>query len=83
MEISTNAITSFILGKVAKLTKTDRETLHGDTLLADVGVDSLFAVLICGFIEDEYDLEVEPILMFEYKTANQVAQALLNMIEEK
>jgi len=76
-------IASFILEKAADLTKTDLSTINGDSLLANVGIDSLYAVLMCGFIEDEYELEVEPILMFEYKTANQVAQAVFEMIEEK
>lgn len=77
-----NEITSFIIERVNELTKY-RFEVEGDTILASIGIDSLFAVLICGFIEDEYQIEVEPILMFEYKTANEVANAVLAMIEEQ
>jgi acyl carrier protein len=72
-------IVNFILDNVAKLCKQPRDILSEDTLLATVGVDSLNAVLLCGKIEDEFELEIEPIVMFQYKTAKDVANALINM----
>ncbi|MDP5030469.1 acyl carrier protein, partial [Paraglaciecola sp.] len=59
-------IIDFILDNVAQLCKKPREELFADTLLAAVGVDSLYAVLLCGKIEDEFELEIEPIVMFQY-----------------
>lgn len=72
-------IVNFILENVAILTKSDRSLLTADTHLGSVGVDSLNAVLLCGKLEDEYDLEIEPITMFQYKTANEVAGAISKM----
>lgn len=72
-------VVNFILDNVAMLCKQPREVLSDDTLLATVGVDSLNAVLLCGKIEDEFELEIEPIVMFQYKTAKDVANALINM----
>ncbi len=77
---SLDSIVEFILDKVAMQTKTPRENLAADTHLATVGVDSLTAVLLCGYMEDEYQLEIEPMMMFEYKTANEVAHAVLDMV---
>ena len=81
--LSRDQICEFIISKVHHLTKGKYTEITPHTHLATVGVDSLFAVLICGFIEDEYAIEVEPVLMFEYKTAAQVADAVLVMIGEQ
>ena len=80
MSNNSQDIVSFILENVATLTKTDRSLLTADTHLGAVGVDSLNAVLLCGKLEDEYQLEIEPITMFQYKTANEVANAILKMM---
>jgi acyl carrier protein len=74
-----DCIIHFILDNVAELCKQPRETLAADTLLATVGVDSLNAVLLCGRLEDEFELEIEPLVMFEYKTAKEVADAIVKM----
>jgi acyl carrier protein len=81
--VNKTTVVSFIIDKVNELTKYKYDDVRGDTHLASVGIDSLFAVLICGFIEDKYGIEVEPVLMFEYKNANEVADAVLRMIEEQ
>jgi acyl carrier protein len=77
------SITDFILDKVAIHTKTPREELQADTRLVGVGVDSLVAVLLCGYLEDEYQLEIEPMMMFEYKTADAVAPVILDMVTSR
>ncbi|MDP5191499.1 acyl carrier protein [Rheinheimera baltica] len=81
--ITKDTIVKFVLEKVALRTKKAISDLHGDTQLADVGVDSLNAVLICGYLEDEYELEIEPMMMFQHKTANQVAAAIYAMLQER
>jgi acyl carrier protein len=80
LHVTHEQVVDFVLGKVAYRTKTSVDQLTGDTLLADVGIDSLNAVLICGYLEDEYELEIEPMIMFQYKTANQVANAICEML---
>lgn len=77
--ITKEEVVAFVLGKVSLRTNTPVTQLTGDTLLASVGVDSLNAVLICGYLEDQYEIEIEPAIMFQYKTANQVAEALLKI----
>ncbi|WP_169458321.1 acyl carrier protein [Marinomonas sp. UCMA 3892] len=78
--VTLNDIVDFILNKVSLHTKVPRDTLNADTLLANVGVDSLIAVLICGYLEDEYNLEIEPFIMFEYKTADEVANVIFKRV---
>ncbi|HEX8062151.1 MAG TPA: acyl carrier protein [Allosphingosinicella sp.] len=52
------------------------EGLHSidpDTDLMELGVRSIDAVLVSGEIEDHYGVEVDPVLLFEYRTVNRVA----------
>ena len=81
--IQQKEIVTYIIQKVNELTKFQHDNISPDTNLASVGVDSLMAVLMCGHIEDEYDIEVEPILMFQYKTPNEVSKAVVNMLKEQ
>lgn len=80
--ITEESISQFILEKVAFRTKRPIEDLTSETQLADVGVDSLNAVLICGYLEDKYELEIEPMMMFQHKTAKQVAGAIYSLLEK-
>lgn len=82
-DISHQSVVDFVLNKVSQRTHTPLEQLTGETPLADVGVDSLNAVLICGYLEEKYELEIEPMIMFQYKTADQVAQAIIQMMAEQ
>lgn len=72
-------IVEFILERVSYHTKTELSNLNGFSKFEEVGVTSLYAVLICGELEDEYGLELEPILLFDCKTANDVAEFLLTI----
>lgn len=49
-------------------------SIDPDTDLMELGVRSIDAVLISGEIEDHYGVEVDPVLLFEYRTVNRVAQ---------
>ncbi|AXH16216.1 acyl carrier protein [Malaciobacter mytili] len=83
MNIKKEEVINFIINKVKKLTKNEESEILAHTSLSSVGVDSLSAVLICGYIEDEYNIEVEPIIMFECKNANEVANEVIRLIEEQ
>ena len=82
-KVAHQEIVEFVLAKVAMRTKRPLDSLTSDTDLASVGMDSLNAVLVCGYLEHEYELELEPMVMFQYKTAEQVAHAVLNLLMEK
>ena len=48
-----------------------------DRDLIELGLKSVDAVLISGEIEDAFGLEVEPVLLFEARTVNRVADSVL------
>lgn len=81
--IKKDDVVKFIMEKVCELTKQSKDAITEETDLASIGMDSLRAVMMCGYIEEAYSIEVEPILMFEHKTANDAADAVLAIMEEQ
>jgi acyl carrier protein len=47
-----------------------------DRSLAGYGFDSVFALSLCGEIEDEYGLEVDPTLAWDFPTVRGIADRL-------
>lgn len=41
-------------------------------MLAEYGMDSVYALSLCGDIEAEYDLEIDPTLAWEYPTIDAI-----------
>lgn len=48
-------------------------SIDPDADLMELGVRSIDAVLVSGEIEDHFGIEVDPVLLFEYRTVNRVA----------
>jgi acyl carrier protein len=46
--------------------------------LAEFGVDSLAALRLCGDIEDEWAVEADPTLVYDYPTINDIVGYLLD-----
>lgn len=49
------------------------DSIDPDADLMELGVKSIDAVLVSGEIEDHYGVEVDPVLLFEYRTVSRVA----------
>lgn len=76
-------VTAFLRDHVSKRTKVPPEQLLGSTVLVDFGLESIDAVLISGYIEDEFQIEVEPSLMFEFQTLDEVAAAVVALFDKR
>ena len=74
-------VTAFLRTHVSKRTKVPPEQILGSTVLVDFGLESIDAVLISGHIEDEFQIEVEPSLMFEFQTLDEVAAAVVALFD--
>ena len=74
-------VTAFLRDHVSKRTKVSPEQILGSTVLVDFGLESIDAVLISGHIEDEFQIEVEPSLMFEFQTLDEVAAAVVALFD--
>lgn len=78
--IDLQIILEFLIKKTSELTGHSINEINGDTFLLDLGIDSFKAIMLCGYIEDEYQLEIEPLVMFDCKTPKEVASKVYSMI---
>ncbi|WP_327320533.1 acyl carrier protein [Streptomyces sp. NBC_01235] len=53
------------------------------TALAGLGLDSVYAVALCGEIEDTWLLTVEPTLIWDVDTVEALAERVLALIAEQ
>ncbi|WP_165356469.1 acyl carrier protein [Sphingosinicella sp. BN140058] len=67
---------AFILDRLSRRLS-GAATIDLDRDLIELGLKSVDAVLISGEIEDAFDLEIEPVLLFEARTVNRVADSVL------
>jgi len=74
---TTAGVTDFLRRRVSERTRVPADEIGESTNLVDIGLESVDAVLICGEIEDEYQIEVEPSLMFEFQTLGEVVEAVM------
>lgn len=51
--------------------------------LAELGLKSIDVVLISGELEDQFQIEVDPIMMFEHHTIHAVASHVVRLIEDQ
>ena len=70
----------FLRERIVKRIKIQDSELGNDVNLPELGVTSLDAVLISGEIEDHYGVDIDPIMMFQYRTVNAVAEHLASIL---
>lgn len=47
-----------------------------DTEFTEIGIDSVYALTLCGDIEDQYGLELDPEIMWDYPTIRDLSTHL-------
>lgn len=72
---------TFLRERVSERTRVPVEEIDLDTNLVGIGVRSIDAVLISGQLEDEFQVDIDPMLMFEFDTIGEVVENLLEKIE--
>jgi len=78
-----NDVMTFLRAEIARRTLAPADQIVGPTVLIDIGLQSVDAVMICGEVEDRYGIEVEPSLMFEYRTFGEVVEAVMALLTSR
>jgi len=73
MNTDTATIESWLIGRVVAYGKVDPGSFTPDTPLAELGLDSVYALTLCGDIEDTYALDVDPTIVWDYPTIRSLA----------
>ncbi|MFC8386488.1 acyl carrier protein [Nocardia sp. NPDC057272] len=76
--ITTHATTTqdWLVERVADYTERAPHQVDPTIPLAELGMDSVSAVALCGEIEDRWMLDIDPTLVFEYPTIAAIATYL-------
>lgn len=67
------SILSFLIDRLAHLTKQPKGEISADTVMIDGGLKSIDAVLLCGEVEDTFGVELDPATIFEHETLGSFA----------
>lgn len=67
----------FLRSQIAERTKLPESAVHDDSVLVELGLQSIDAVLMCGEVEDRFGIEMDPATVFEHKTLESFAQFVL------
>lgn len=62
--------------RVAGYLEIEAAELDSTAPLAELGLDSVYALTLCGDIEDAFGIEVEPTLAWDYPTLDLLTEAL-------
>ncbi|CCF62797.1 acyl carrier protein [Nocardia cyriacigeorgica] len=68
-----SALTGWLAERVAEYTGRAPHQVDPAVPLAELGIDSVSAVALCGEIEDRWSIEVDPTLVFDYPTIAEIA----------
>jgi acyl carrier protein len=75
-EFSREILTQWLVEKVAHYLEKNPVEIQSHQHLADYGLDSVYAIRLCGDLEDLLKIPVEPTLAWDYPTIDEMVQFL-------
>ncbi|MFD6104330.1 acyl carrier protein [Nocardia salmonicida] len=76
MDTHSTTVQDWLIDRVADYTERAPHQVDPTIPLAELGMDSVSAVALCGEIEDRWMLDIDPTLVFEYPTIAAIATYL-------
>ena len=73
---------TWLTERVAYYVECDPGDIDADTPVASYGLDSVYAFALCGDIEDEFNLNVEPTLVWDFGTVAALAVRLASELAD-
>ena len=75
-QLTATEIEQWLVGRVVAYGKIQADDFTVDTPLAELGLDSVYALTLCGDIEDEFQLEVDPTIVWDHPTIRELAEGI-------
>nr|WP_237399912.1 acyl carrier protein [Rhodovulum visakhapatnamense] len=66
-------VVDFLTAGIARFTKQDPAAIRPDSVLVDLGLQSIDAVLLSGEVEDHFQIELDPATIFSHETVGSFA----------
>lgn len=71
----------FLRERIAQRTELAQTEIVRESTLADLGLQSIDAVLLCGEVEDRFQTEVDPADIFEHETVGDFISAIMRRLK--
>jgi len=79
---TSSGIADWVVGRIGVYGTVPLDSFTIDTRLTELGLDSIYALTLCGDIEDHYDVEFDPEALSEYATIRELAEGLSSTLAE-
>ncbi|GAB7187042.1 hypothetical protein ATKI12_6873 [Kitasatospora sp. Ki12] len=80
---SSEAVQSWLVGRIAHFLKVPASQIDPDVPLADYGLESVYAFALAGEIEDTLGLSVEPTLVWDVDTVTALTAHLTRLAADE
>jgi acyl carrier protein len=77
--VGSNAFQEWLTERVAAYGDVSAEGIDVDAPLTDLGLDSVYALTLCGDIEDTFNIDMDPSVIWDHDTIRSLADALAGM----
>ncbi|MGV1008340.1 MAG: acyl carrier protein [Dermatophilaceae bacterium] len=73
-------LVGWVQGRIACYLQREPDDIEVDESLFGYGLDSVYALTLCGDIDDEFGLAVDPTLAWDYPTIREIAGYLTSRL---
>jgi acyl carrier protein len=77
--IDSNGLQNWLRERVAAYGDVSADDVDTDARLTDLGLDSVYALTLCGDIEDTFNVDMDPAVIWDHDTIRSLADALAAM----
>jgi acyl carrier protein len=83
IEPTAESIRTWLIGRVAHYLDESAETIDPDAPLAESGLDSVYAVTLCGEVEDTLSVTVEPTLIWDVENLVELTDHIVKLVTRR
>ena len=69
-------VAAWLVDRIRFYDQVDADEVTLDAPVAELGLDSIYVMTLCGDIEDTYDIAIDPTFFAEFSTLGEIADAL-------
>lgn len=75
-----NSVMDFVRQELSSRVKVPIEQIDASSHLVDLGLQSIDAVIMCGEIEDRFQVELDPSAIFQFQTVGTFVEDILKRL---
>lgn len=83
MTIDQRVVLRWLTTRLASYLKVPAHTIDTTMPLAEMGVDSVHALSLVGDVEEHFDIDVDPTMIFDYPTLADIAEFISAAVAQR